>query len=185
VTSMWGRSPAPPSSCVSANPLSPRRLRNSRADPARGCCCVRRMALRRPKQVVTSMNGPNGPSRKPTARNLRHAAPPRPCRAACVSAVPLTFTRLHVLPALSIFLAEHPSIDVGVVLEDHDLDLIAAGLDVALLIGRLRAARWRRKLGLPARNLGNHGYRRRPSSGQRRGGYPRGGARRPWLCHRL
>jgi DNA-binding transcriptional LysR family regulator len=50
---------------------------------------------------------------------------------------PLTFARLHVIPALSIFLAEHPSIDIDVVLEDHDLDLIAAGIDVALLIGRL------------------------------------------------
>jgi DNA-binding transcriptional LysR family regulator len=50
---------------------------------------------------------------------------------------PLTFTRLLVMPRLSIFLAEHPLLDVDVVLEDRDLDLIAAGIDVALLIGRL------------------------------------------------
>src|ERR1700751_2571536 len=50
---------------------------------------------------------------------------------------PLTFTRLLVIPRLSIFLAEHPLLDVDVVLEDRDLDLIAAGIDVALLIGRL------------------------------------------------
>ncbi|HYZ41591.1 MAG TPA: LysR family transcriptional regulator [Stellaceae bacterium] len=50
---------------------------------------------------------------------------------------PLTFTRLHVMPALSIFLAEHPSLDIDVVLDDRDTDLIAAGIDVALLIGRL------------------------------------------------
>jgi DNA-binding transcriptional LysR family regulator len=50
---------------------------------------------------------------------------------------PLTFMRLHVLPPLSIFLAEHPSLDVDVVLEDRDIDLVAAGIDVALLIGRL------------------------------------------------
>jgi DNA-binding transcriptional LysR family regulator len=50
---------------------------------------------------------------------------------------PLTFTRLHVLPSLSIFLAEHPSLDIDVVLDDRDIDLIAAGIDVALLIGRL------------------------------------------------
>jgi DNA-binding transcriptional LysR family regulator len=50
---------------------------------------------------------------------------------------PPTFTCLHVMPALSIFLAEHPSIDIDVVLEDDDLDLIAAGIDVALLVGRL------------------------------------------------
>ena len=50
---------------------------------------------------------------------------------------PLTFTRLHVMPALSIFFAENPSLDVDVVLDDRDIDLIAAGIDVALLIGRL------------------------------------------------
>ena len=34
-------------------------------------------------------------------------------------------------------LAEHPSLDIDVVLDDRDLDLVAAGIDVALLIGRL------------------------------------------------
>ena len=38
----------------------------------------------------------------------------------------LTFTRLHVMPALPIFLTEHPALDMDVVLEDRDLDLIAA-----------------------------------------------------------
>ena len=50
---------------------------------------------------------------------------------------PVTFTRLLVMPLLSSFLAEHPSFDIDVVLEDRDPDLIAAGIDVALLIGRL------------------------------------------------
>ena len=50
---------------------------------------------------------------------------------------PLTFTRLLVMSRLSIFLSEHPSLDIDVVLEDRDLDLVAAGIDVALLIGRL------------------------------------------------
>ena len=49
----------------------------------------------------------------------------------------LTFTRLHVMPALPIFLTEHPALDMDVVLEDRDLDLVAAGIDVALLIGQL------------------------------------------------
>ena len=35
------------------------------------------------------------------------------------------------------FLTENPSLDIDVVLEDRDIDLIAAGIDVALLIGRL------------------------------------------------
>jgi len=50
---------------------------------------------------------------------------------------PLTFTRLLVMPRLSIFLAEHPSLDIDVVLDDRDIALIAAGIDIALLIGRL------------------------------------------------
>jgi len=50
---------------------------------------------------------------------------------------PLTFTRLLVMPCLSSFLTEHPALDIDVVLEDRDLDLVAAGIDVALLIGRL------------------------------------------------
>jgi DNA-binding transcriptional LysR family regulator len=61
---------------------------------------------------------------------------------------PLTFTRLHVVSALSIFLAEHPSLDIDVVLDDRDIDLVAAGIDVALLIGRLvDAAVTARKIG--------------------------------------
>jgi DNA-binding transcriptional LysR family regulator len=50
---------------------------------------------------------------------------------------PLTFTRLLVMPRLSVFLSDHPSLDIDVVLDDRDIDLIAAGIDVALLIGRL------------------------------------------------
>ena len=142
---------------------------------------------------------------------------------------PLTFTRLLVMPRLSIFLSEHPSLDIDVVLEDRDIDLIAAGIDVALLIGRLadfscdrpqnrtvpkarnrcarlfrgegraanprrparasghrlRAARRRSHLGLPAGNVGNHRYRERPSQGQRWGGYSGRGTCRPWPCDRL
>jgi DNA-binding transcriptional LysR family regulator len=142
---------------------------------------------------------------------------------------PLTFTRLLVMPRLSTFLTEHPSLDIDVVLEDRDIDLIAASIDVALLIGRLadsavtarkigqcqrrvigapayfeasgvpqtpagparasghhlRAARWWRNLGVPARNVRNHHYRERPSSGQCWGGYSGRGARRPWLCDSL
>jgi LysR substrate binding domain len=50
---------------------------------------------------------------------------------------PVTFTRLHVMPRLSTFLAEHPSLDIDVVLKDRDIDLIQAGIDVALRIDRL------------------------------------------------
>jgi DNA-binding transcriptional LysR family regulator len=50
---------------------------------------------------------------------------------------PLTFARLHVIPRLPIFMTEHPSLDVDVVLDDRDTDLIEAGIDVALRLGRL------------------------------------------------
>jgi DNA-binding transcriptional LysR family regulator len=82
------------------------------------------------------MNAPKGPSRRPTKRNSRA----RRCRNVSgrlrISG-PLTFTRLLVMPRLSSFLTEHPELDIDVVLEDRDLDLVAAGIDVALLIGRL------------------------------------------------
>jgi DNA-binding transcriptional LysR family regulator len=61
---------------------------------------------------------------------------------------PLTFARLHVMPRLSVFLAEHPSLDIDAYLDDRDVDLISAGIDVALLIGRLAdAAVTARKIG--------------------------------------
>ena len=73
---------------------------------------------------------------------------------------PLTFTRLHVMPSLSMFLAEHPALDIDVVLDDRDIDLIAAGIDVALLIGRLAdSAVTARKIGQCQRRvIGAPGY---------------------------
>jgi DNA-binding transcriptional LysR family regulator len=50
---------------------------------------------------------------------------------------PVTFARLHVVPRLPLFLAEHPALDVDVVLNDRDVDLIEAGIDVALRLGNL------------------------------------------------
>jgi DNA-binding transcriptional LysR family regulator len=49
-----------------------------------------------------------------------------------------TFARLHVVHRLPAFLAQHPALDVDVVLPDGDIDLIEAGIDVALRIGPLR-----------------------------------------------
>ena len=73
---------------------------------------------------------------------------------------PLTFTRLLVMPRLSTFLTEHPSLDIDVVLEDRDIDLVAAGIDVALLIGRLAdSAVTARKIGQCQRRvIGAPGY---------------------------
>jgi DNA-binding transcriptional LysR family regulator len=50
---------------------------------------------------------------------------------------PLTFARLHVIPRLPVFMTEHQSLDIEVVLDDQDIDLIGAGIDVALRLGRL------------------------------------------------
>lgn len=49
----------------------------------------------------------------------------------------VTFARLHVVPHLATFLAEHPALDVDVVLDDRNVDLIEAGIDVALRISDL------------------------------------------------
>jgi DNA-binding transcriptional LysR family regulator len=49
----------------------------------------------------------------------------------------VTFARLHVIPRLSRFLEEHPALDVDVVLDDRNIDLIGAGIDVALRMGEL------------------------------------------------
>lgn len=48
---------------------------------------------------------------------------------------PVTFARLQVVPRLPTFLAEHPAIDLDMVLEDRNIDLIEAGIDVALRLG--------------------------------------------------
>ncbi|HTV37699.1 MAG TPA: LysR family transcriptional regulator [Xanthobacteraceae bacterium] len=48
---------------------------------------------------------------------------------------PVAFARLQVVPCLASFLAEHPAIDIDMVLEDRNIDLIEAGIDVALRLG--------------------------------------------------
>ena len=49
----------------------------------------------------------------------------------------VTFARLHVMPHLPAFLEQHPALDVDVVLDDRNVDLIEAGIDVALRMGAL------------------------------------------------
>jgi DNA-binding transcriptional LysR family regulator len=53
-----------------------------------------------------------------------------------VSAAP-TFARLHVIPRLPAFMAEHPALDVELVLDDRVIDLIGEGIDAALRLGDL------------------------------------------------
>src|ERR1700676_5034365 len=47
------------------------------------------------------------------------------------------FGQLHVIPQLSAFLAEHPDLDVELVLDDRNVDLVNEGIDVALRIGAM------------------------------------------------
>jgi DNA-binding transcriptional LysR family regulator len=47
------------------------------------------------------------------------------------------FGRIHVIPNLSVFLAEHPDLDIELVLDDRRLDLVSEGIDVSLRMGAL------------------------------------------------
>jgi DNA-binding transcriptional LysR family regulator len=50
---------------------------------------------------------------------------------------PLVFGRRHVAPVLAAFLDAHPQVAAELVLNDRNLDMVDAGLDVALRIGAL------------------------------------------------
>ncbi|UIN19617.1 LysR family transcriptional regulator [Herbaspirillum frisingense] len=52
-------------------------------------------------------------------------------------AVPLTFGAMHLGPVVARYLADHPEVNVEVVLGDRYVDLIDAGVDVAIRIGKL------------------------------------------------
>jgi DNA-binding transcriptional LysR family regulator len=49
----------------------------------------------------------------------------------------VTFAQLHIVPKLPIFLAQHPKLDVEVVLDDRNIDLVGERIDVALRMGTL------------------------------------------------
>jgi DNA-binding transcriptional LysR family regulator len=49
----------------------------------------------------------------------------------------VTFAQLHIVPKLPIFLAQHPKLDVDVVLDDRNIDLVGERIDVALRMGTL------------------------------------------------
>jgi DNA-binding transcriptional LysR family regulator len=49
----------------------------------------------------------------------------------------ICFGRLHVIPNLSAFLAEHPDLDIELVLDDRHLDLVNEGIDVSLRMGAM------------------------------------------------
>jgi DNA-binding transcriptional LysR family regulator len=49
----------------------------------------------------------------------------------------VTFTRLHVLPALKRFLDCYPHLEIDIILDDRNIDLLEEGMDVALRMGAL------------------------------------------------
>ena len=49
----------------------------------------------------------------------------------------VTFARLHLVPHLPSFLAQHPQLNVELILDDRNVDLIEEGIDVALRMGAL------------------------------------------------
>ena len=60
----------------------------------------------------------------------------------------VTFARLHVVPHLPLFLAKHPGLEIEVVLDDRNIDLVEAGIDIALRMGTLAdSALTARKIG--------------------------------------
>ncbi|WP_421851084.1 LysR family transcriptional regulator [Novosphingobium sp.] len=50
----------------------------------------------------------------------------------------VTFGRLHIVPRLPRFMTLHPALDVEVFLDDGNVDLVEAGIDIALRMGDLQ-----------------------------------------------
>ena len=50
----------------------------------------------------------------------------------------VAFGRLHVIPRLPAFLAQHPALDVDIVLDDRNINLVEAGIDIGLRAGSTR-----------------------------------------------
>jgi DNA-binding transcriptional LysR family regulator len=71
-----------------------------------------------------------------------------------------TFARLHVVPLLPRFLAEHPDLDIEIVLDDRVIDLVSEGIDLSLRMGALPdSTAVARKLATGARSvLATPGY---------------------------
>lgn len=82
-----------------------------------------------------------------------------------------TFARLMVVPALPRFLADHPRLEIDVVLDDRVIDLVSEGIDVALRMGDLtdsaavarRLATGRRSVMATPAYLARHGVPRVPA----------------------
>lgn len=49
----------------------------------------------------------------------------------------VTFARLHLIPHLGPFIAQHPDLDLELLLDDQNVDLLEGGIDLALRMGHL------------------------------------------------
>src|SRR5271169_1436358 len=49
----------------------------------------------------------------------------------------VTFARIHLMPRLPEFLAQHPEVEIEAVLDDRNIDLVHERIDVALRMGQL------------------------------------------------
>ena len=47
------------------------------------------------------------------------------------------FARLYVIPHLPRFLAQHPALDVDLMVDDQNIDLVERGIDIGLHVGQL------------------------------------------------
>ncbi|WP_217807781.1 LysR family transcriptional regulator [Oceanibacterium hippocampi] len=63
---------------------------------------------------------------------------------------PVAFGRLHIAPAIPEFVARHPEVSVDLILTDNIIDLIEAGIDLAVRIAELKDS------SLIARKLANN-----------------------------
>jgi DNA-binding transcriptional LysR family regulator len=100
------------------------------------------------------------------------------------------FGRLHVIPNLASFLAEHPDLDIEFVLDDRHLDLVNEGIDVSLRMGAMpdsnmtarRIAEGRRIVVATPAYLQQHGTPTSPSDlvSHQAVIYTPGGGGEPW-----
>ena len=76
---------------------------------------------------------------------------------------PVTFARLHIVPAIGRFLEAHPDLNVDMVLDDRNVDLLEEGIDIALRMGRLEdSSMTARKIGeVPRLVMGTPAYFKR------------------------
>lgn len=106
----------------------------------------------------------------------------------------ITFTRMHIIPRLPLFLAGHPALTIEAILDDRNVDLIEEGIDVALRMGALAdSAMTARRIGQSRRMvLGTPAYFARagePSTPAELAGHPavvyaQGGGGATWTFRR-